>query len=314
MKLNNIGRGALASILSLAMGLGVTACSRNYTLAYVYVTTSQPLSAGSGADGGISAYGVDYQSGALVPLADSPITAGRYPVTLVASPASANGQFIYVVNRDDSTVMEFSIGTDGKLYLKNTYNTTGSLPVAAAIDAAAFGQGSWDQVPAILSDAFPGSWGGLANMNFPENRLNFLSLQNMEPAFVAAYAEHSAHINPWNTYWRSLKGTAIGASEEVAPARTFIDTEFYNDWLLPQGGAVAAAGMKIVGEGDEVVVCVAGSVELVQAASEGDELRTRLGPGDYAINPAGTWHTADVAEPATVLFITAGLGTEHRPR
>ncbi|HZY73706.1 MAG TPA: beta-propeller fold lactonase family protein, partial [Edaphobacter sp.] len=136
MKLNNIGRGALASILSLAMGLGVTACSRNYTLAYVYVTTSQPLSAGSGADGGISAYGVDYQSGALVPLADSPITAGRYPVTLVASPASANGQFIYVVNRDDSTVMEFSIGTDGKLYLKNTYNTTGSLPVAAAIDAA----------------------------------------------------------------------------------------------------------------------------------------------------------------------------------
>lgn len=135
MKLNNIGRGALASILSLAMGLGVTACSRNYTLAYVYVTTSQPL-AGSSLDGGISAYGVDYQSGALIPLADSPIPAGKNPVTLVASPASANGQFLYVVNRDDSSVMEFSIGTDGKLYLKNTYNTTGSLPVAAAIDAA----------------------------------------------------------------------------------------------------------------------------------------------------------------------------------
>lgn len=124
--------------------------------------------------------------------------------------------------------------------------------VAAAIDAATFGQGSWDRVPAILSDAFPGSWGGLANMNFPESRLNFLSLQNMEPAFVTAYAEHFAHINPWNAYWKNLKGTTIGASEEVAPAKSFIDTEFYNDWLLPQGGAVAAAGMKIVGEGDEV--------------------------------------------------------------
>jgi 6-phosphogluconolactonase len=139
MKLNNIGRGAVASILSLAIGFGVTACSRDYTLAYVYVTTSKPLAGGSN-DGGISAYGVDYQSGALVPLADSPIPAGRNPITLVASPASAsasaNGQFIYVVNRDDSTVMEFSIGTDGKLYLKNTYNTTGSLPSAAAIDAA----------------------------------------------------------------------------------------------------------------------------------------------------------------------------------
>lgn len=136
MKLNNIGRGALASILSLAIGLGVTACSRDYTLAYVYVTTSAPLSAASSTNGGVSAYAVDYQSGALIPLADSPIAAGKKPVTLVAGPASANGQFIYVVNHDDSTVMEFAIGTDGKLYLKNTYNTTGSLPTSAAVDAA----------------------------------------------------------------------------------------------------------------------------------------------------------------------------------
>lgn len=36
--------------------------------------------------------------------------------------------------------------------------------------------------------------------------------------------------------------------------------------------------------------------------------------GDYAINPRGVWHTADVAGHATALFITAGVGTEHRPR
>jgi 6-phosphogluconolactonase len=134
MKLNNIGRGALASILSLAVGLGVTACSRDYTLAYVYVTTSAPLSAASSTAGGVSAFAVDYQSGALTPLADSPIAAGKKPVTLVVGNAGSNGQFVYVVNHDDSTVMEFAIGTDGKLYLKNTYNTTGSLPTAAAID------------------------------------------------------------------------------------------------------------------------------------------------------------------------------------
>ena len=39
-----------------------------------------------------------------------------------------------------------------------------------------------------------------------------------------------------------------------------------------------------------------------------------LGPGQYAINKPGVWHTADAAESATVLFITAGAGTEHRPR
>ncbi len=125
--------------------------------------------------------------------------------------------------------------------------------LAAAIDAATFGESSWDQVPAILSDAFPGSWGGLANMNFSESRLNFLSLQNMDPAFVAAYAEHFAYINPWNTYWGSFKRTTIGASEEVCPAQNFAKTEFYNDWLLPQDRAVAAVGLKIVGERDEAV-------------------------------------------------------------
>ena len=39
-----------------------------------------------------------------------------------------------------------------------------------------------------------------------------------------------------------------------------------------------------------------------------------LGPGEYAINPPGVWHTADIAGEATGVFITAGAGTQHRPR
>ena len=46
----------------------------------------------------------------------------------------------------------------------------------------------------------------------------------------------------------------------------------------------------------------------------GEEVRTLLGPGEYALNPPGVWHTADVPEAATGLFITAGEGTQHRPR
>ncbi len=131
MKWNKLGRGTLASILSLAL-VSVTACSRDYVLAYVYVTTAKPLT-GSSPNGGVSAYAVDYQIGSLTPLADSPIQAGRNPVTLVASP---NGLNLYVVNHDDSSVGEYSIGTDGKIYLQNTYNVTGSLATAIAIDAA----------------------------------------------------------------------------------------------------------------------------------------------------------------------------------
>src|SRR5271170_7299567 len=131
MKWNKLGRGTLASILSLAL-VSVTACSRDYVLAYLYVTTAKPLTSSSPA-GGVSAYAVDYQIGSLTPLADSPIQAGRNPVTLVASP---NGLNLYVVNHDDSSVGEYSIGTDGKIYLQNTYNVTGSEATAIAIDAA----------------------------------------------------------------------------------------------------------------------------------------------------------------------------------
>jgi 6-phosphogluconolactonase (cycloisomerase 2 family) len=96
------------------------------------VTTAKPLT-GSSPAGGISAYAVDFQIGSLTPLADSPIQAGRNPVTLVASP---NGLNLYVVNHDDSTIGEYAIGTDGKIFLQNTYNVTGSMATAIAIDAA----------------------------------------------------------------------------------------------------------------------------------------------------------------------------------
>jgi 6-phosphogluconolactonase (cycloisomerase 2 family) len=93
------------------------------------MTTSKTLPHGL-----INAYQIDYQSGSLLPLADSPIdTGGRDTVGLVVAP---NNLFLYTVNNFDSDVTEFAIGTDGKLYPENTYNISGSLPTAAAIDAA----------------------------------------------------------------------------------------------------------------------------------------------------------------------------------
>ena len=66
--------------------------------------------------------------------------------------------------------------------------------------------------------------------------------------------------------------------------------------------------------GDEVVLCLAGGITLHQEMTDGSKATVTLVPGDYAINPPGCWHTADIADEATCLFITAGLGTEHRPR
>lgn len=67
-------------------------------------------------------------------------------------------------------------------------------------------------------------------------------------------------------------------------------------------------------QGAEVVLCIAGRMTVHQEHADGTTGTITIGPGEYAINPPGCWHTADVEEEATALFITPGLGTEGRPR
>lgn len=65
--------------------------------------------------------------------------------------------------------------------------------------------------------------------------------------------------------------------------------------------------------GDELVVCLSGSVTVTRDV-DGAPDRVVLGPGEATVNPAGTWHAVDMAGPASILTITAGLGTDHRLR
>lgn len=67
-------------------------------------------------------------------------------------------------------------------------------------------------------------------------------------------------------------------------------------------------------KGSEVVICIAGAIALLQEKEDGSVSRIQLNPGQYIINEPGIWHTADIEDTATALFITAGLGTELRPR
>ena len=66
-------------------------------------------------------------------------------------------------------------------------------------------------------------------------------------------------------------------------------------------------------KGDELVLCVSGSIVLHQEL-DGVETTVELQPGEYVVNPPGAWHTADVTEPCTAVFVTAGAGTQIRPR
>ena len=81
----------------------------------------------------------------------------------------------------------------------------------------------------------------------------------------------------------------------------YVFTENWTEWEMHPAG-------------DEVVLCTAGTMTLHQEFADGRTASVTIGAGDYAINPPGCWHTADVEGSATAVFITAGLGTQGRPR
>jgi len=128
MKFSRVGRIALASVVTLGLGFGVTACGPSNTIDFLYVTSSKQN------PGQINVYKVDSEAGALIQITDSPYSSGgRNPVADVTSP---NGKNLYVVNHDDNTVVEFAIGTDGKLYPQQTCNMPGSYPTQMAVNKA----------------------------------------------------------------------------------------------------------------------------------------------------------------------------------
>ena len=75
-------------------------------------------------------------------------------------------------------------------------------------------------------------------------------------------------------------------------------------------------------KGDEVVTLVSGRAEMVleeggrQEAAGGRQMRSvRLeNPGDFVVVPRGTWHTAKIATPTTMMFVTPGESTENEAR
>ncbi len=125
MKWSQYGRITLALVASLALGLGITACNPSFTLGFVYVLNTKA------SEGSISAYTIDSVSGAITQVANSPFdSGGQYPV---ADATSNKSKYLYVVHEIDNAVVQFKIGTDGKLYKNATYNTPGTYPIAVAI-------------------------------------------------------------------------------------------------------------------------------------------------------------------------------------
>lgn len=113
---------------------------------------------------------------------------------------------------------------------------------------------------------------------------------SVEPAFTGEMQWYEDYIG---------RHAADGVEGRLVALHSF--TEPWSSWEVHPNGS-------------EVVLCISGAMTLHQEAPDGSLSSVTLNAGDYAINAPGVWHTADVEAEATALFITPGLGTEHRPR
>ena len=132
MKLKKTGQLLLVSAASLAAAGLTTACSQlteTLTVDFVYVTSAR--AAGPDNYGEVDVFEINSQSGHMRQIPSSPFpSAGRNPVAEAVSSDNTN---LYVVNQDDNSIVQFIIGSDGKLYPQNTVNTPGVFPLAVSV-------------------------------------------------------------------------------------------------------------------------------------------------------------------------------------
>jgi 6-phosphogluconolactonase (cycloisomerase 2 family) len=142
MKLSRIGRVSMALVVSVAMGLGMTACGGG-TIGFMWVLGTQYNQ--------IAAFKIDDFTGNLTTPPGSPFgSGGTNPVSLVVKPG---GRFMYVINKGSAltpdvnggvtcqsgagggNIAEFSVGGQGVLTFQQSFVSQGCTPVWAAHDS-----------------------------------------------------------------------------------------------------------------------------------------------------------------------------------
>jgi 6-phosphogluconolactonase len=131
MKFNKSSRLAVIAAASLLAATLVNACSQlteTLTVDFVFVACSKATGANN--YGEINVFEINSESGRMRQIPSSPFpSGGRDPV---AEAVSADYGSLFVANQDDNSIVQFVIGTDGKLYPYNTVNTPGIYPLALA--------------------------------------------------------------------------------------------------------------------------------------------------------------------------------------
>jgi len=127
MTLSRIGRISQALVVSVAVGLSMSACGGG-TIGFMWVLGTQYNQ--------IVGFKIDDYTGNLTQTVGSPYSSGgSNPVSIALR---TGGTYAYVVNKGtgkgDGNVAVFVVGDDGTLTFEESYSTAGNTPVWAATD------------------------------------------------------------------------------------------------------------------------------------------------------------------------------------
>lgn len=124
---------------------------------------------------------------------------------------------------------------------------------------------------------------------------------SLASTYVHLDAETSAQLIPVDdSFWDEL---IAGERRELERGRLVTQFDFSSDW----------SSWEMHPNGDELVILLEGDAELLLELPQG-VVRTRLRtPGEFVRVPRGAWHTAHTHVHCSMVFVTAGAGTQHRP-
>jgi mannose-6-phosphate isomerase-like protein (cupin superfamily) len=103
-----------------------------------------------------------------------------------------------------------------------------------------------------------------------------------------------------DSFWEEL---AAGNHGELNQGRLMTAFKFSSPWSSWERHPA----------GEELVMLLSGNVTFRLELAEGVQEVVLDTPGEYVLVPPNTWHTATTNVATTVLFLTPGAGTEHRP-
>ncbi|SHL87844.1 cupin domain-containing protein [Rhodanobacter sp. OK091] len=107
-------------------------------------------------------------------------------------------------------------------------------------------------------------------------------------------------ISVSDSFWEELAGGAYPQLDQGRLMSAFTFSEPWSTWERHPAG-------------EELVMLLSGTATIVLEDS-GQERAVQLSdPGSYVLVPQNVWHTARTTVPTTMLFLTPGAGTEHRP-